>query len=207
MYLPPLFKQDDLPVLHALMRAHPFATLVVNTEAGLLANHIPLELAEDGPYGTLRGHVARANPLWRAYREGSEVLAIFHGPNGYISPNFYPSKAATGEVVPTWNYAVAHAHGTLSFTHDAAWLQALVTRLTDHHEQLSAHPWAVADAPPAFTASQVGLIVGLELPISSLVGKFKLSQNRTEADRQGVREGLAARGGEAATEMLGLLKP
>lgn len=206
MYTPQKFREDDPAALQAVMHAHPLATIVVHTPDGLLANHVPLEFAAEGPHGTLRGHIARANPLWRQYPAGSEALAIFQGPNAYISPNFYPSKAEKGEAVPTWNYAVVQVRGTLAFTHDAPWLHALVTRLTDRHEQGSAHPWAVADAPAAFTAHQVGLIVGVELPISSVMGKFKLSQNRTDADRQGVRDGLAARGGESATEMLGLLR-
>src|SRR5580698_6470772 len=135
--------------MHALMRAHPLCTLVTQCESGLVANHVPVQtLAEPGPRGCIRGHIARANPLWREYRADSAALAIFQGPQVYISPSFYPSKQQTGEVVPTWDYAVVHAHGTLSFVQDAEWLRALVVRLTDAHEAPRQAPWEVADAPP-----------------------------------------------------------
>jgi len=177
-------------VLHALMRARPLATLVTQGDSGIIANHLPMQtLDEPAPLGTLRGHIARANPLWRDYR-GAQALAIFHGPQVYISPSFYPSKAETGEVVPTWDYAVVHAAGTLRFIEDVKWLRSLVAGLTEHHEQPRSQPWKIDDAPADYIDKMLNLIVGFELSISSLIGKWKVSQNRPPADRQGVIRNL-----------------
>lgn len=193
VYLPAHFQESRSDVLHALMRARPLATLVTSCESGLVANHIPVEtLSEPLPHGSIRGHLARANPLWREYRAGSEALAIFQGPQAYISPSFYPSKQETGEVVPTWDYAVVHARGTLRFVHDAAWLRALVTRLTNAHEAEREAPWSIDDAPPPYIEKMLSLIVGFELSIVGLTGKWKLNQNHPAANRRGVIQGLAA---------------
>jgi transcriptional regulator len=174
-----------------MMRGHPLATLVVTSESGLLANHIPMQISvEPAPWGTLRGHVARANPLWKEYRDGTEALAIFQGPQTYISPALYPSKQTTGEVVPTWNYVVAHARGTLRFFHEAEWLSGFVSGLTDEHEAARAQPWKMRDAPPPYLEKMLKLIVGFELSIANISGKWKLGQNRTAADRQGLVQGL-----------------
>jgi transcriptional regulator len=189
MYQPAAFVQADPAALHALMRGFPLATLVHAGADGLTADHLPLELDADA--GVLRGHVARANPLWRR-AAGQRVLAVFHGPQGYVSPGWYPAKAEHGKVVPTWNYAVVHAHGTLRVIDDADWLRALVGRLTDRHEAAQARPWAVGDAPPDYLAAMLAAIVGIELPIERLEGKWKLSQNRAAADRRGVVAGLGA---------------
>ena len=149
MYLPASFKESRTEALHAMMRARPLATLVTNCDSGLVANHIPVEtLSEPAPHGLLRGHIARLNPLWRECRADSEALAIFNGPQAYISPSFYPSKQKTGEVVPTWDYAVVHVRGSLRFVQDAVWLRDLVVRLTDTHEAPRQTPWQVTDAPP-----------------------------------------------------------
>jgi transcriptional regulator len=145
--------------------------------------------------------------LWKACRPDSEVLVIFQGPQAYISPNWYATKQQTGEVVPTWNYAVVHARGPLTFTHDADWLLSLVSRLTNAHEARQDRPWAVSDAPAEYTQSMLGLIVGFEILISSLVGKFKLSQNRTQADRHGVLEALAEAEDDQSRAMASLLDP
>jgi transcriptional regulator len=191
MYLPAHFSESRIDVLHALMRARPLTTLVTSSESGLTANHIPVEtLPLPAPLGLIRGHIARANPLWRQYREGTEALAIFQGPHTYISPSFYPSKAVSGEVVPTWNYAVVHAHGTLRFIQDTAWLKQLVAGLTDTYEAERSQPWKIGDAPAAYIEKMLGLIVGFEFAISSLIGKWKVGQNRTHADRQGVVKNL-----------------
>jgi transcriptional regulator len=191
LYLPAYFEESRTGVLHALMRARPLATLVTLSDSGLAANHIPLEtVPEPLPHGVLRGHVARANPLWREYRAGSEALAIFHGPQAYISPSFYPTKQQTGEVVPTWDYAVVHARGTLRFVQDSAWLRALVSRLTDAHEASRRMPWKIDDAPSPYIERMLSLIVGFELSITGLTGKWKLSQNHPAANRQGVVKGL-----------------
>ena len=189
MYLPRHFEQNDPAALAALMQAHPLATLVSVGEDGVTADHLPLEYdASAGPHGTLRGHVARANPLWR--RAAQPVLAIFRGEEAYVTPSWYPSKADTHQVVPTWNYAVVHAHGPLRVLEDAPWLHALVSRLTGHFEASRPSPWAVSDAPDVYVQTMLRAIVGIEIPVSRLVGKWKLSQNRSEADRQGVLDGL-----------------
>jgi transcriptional regulator len=200
MYLPKHFEQNDPAALAALMRAHPLAALVSVGDDGPTADHVPLEFdAAAGPHGTLRGHVARANPLWRQ-AAGHAVLAIFRGEEAYVTPSWYPSKASTHQVVPTWNYAVVHAHGPLRVVEDAPWLHALVSRLTDHFETPRATPWAVADAPEPYVQGMLRAIVGIEIPVERLVGKWKLSQNRHEADRHGVLDGLDQ--GDAKTQAL-----
>jgi transcriptional regulator len=195
VYRPPAFVQDDRATLAALIAAHPLATLVAHTASGLSADPLPMHFdpvpSPDAPQGTLRGHVARANPLWRD-AAGTDVLAVFHGPQAYVTPSWYPSKAATHKVVPTWNYVVVQARGPLRVVDDARWLHALVQRLTDTHEARRAQPWAVSDAPPAYVEQMLRAIVGIEIPVQRLEGKFKLSQNRSEADRLGVADGLAA---------------
>ena len=188
MYLPAQFAQHDAHCLHTLMRDHPLAALVSVQNGDTTADHVPLEF--DAATQTLRGHVARANPLWLA-AAGQRVLAIFSGPQAYVSPSWYPSKAATHKVVPTWNYTVVHAHGRLSVVEDAPWLHALVSRLTDHHETPRDEPWAVSDAPADYVQQMLRAIVGVEIVVDSLVGKWKVSQNRSEADRQGVVAGLS----------------
>jgi transcriptional regulator len=191
MYLPDLFRVDDLPRLHALMRARPFATLVSAGADGLVATHLPTVLKDDGPYGTIECHVARANPHWKSL--GGEALMIFQGPEGYITPNWYPSKAEHGKVVPTWNYAAVHAYGRAEAMDDVAWLRRHVGELTAQQEAGEAKPWAVTDAPESFIAGMARAIVGIRLPIARLEGKWKMSQNREMKDRAGVVEGLGRR--------------
>jgi transcriptional regulator len=188
MYLPAHFAQHDAQLLHALMREHPLAALVTLQHGAPTADHVPLEF--DAATQTLRGHVARANPLWRA-AAGQRVLVVFSGPQAYVSPGWYPSKAATHKVVPTWNYTVVHAHGVLRTVEEAPWLHALVSRLTEHHETPRDEPWAVSDAPADYVQQMLRAIVGIEIVVDSLVGKWKISQNRSEADRLGVAAGLA----------------
>lgn len=191
MYLPSYFEETRVEVLHQLMRERPLATLVTLGAAGLTANHIPFELAGAPlPNGMLRGHVARANPVWRDYARDTEALVIFHGPQVYISPSWYETKKQSGEVVPTYNYAVVHACGALRIIEDRAWLRGLVTRLTERFESASAAPWQVSDAPADFIEKQLGAIVGIEIAITKLVGKWKASQNRPAQDRAGVVEAL-----------------
>jgi len=190
MYLPPHFEQQDRVALQALMREHPLAALVTSGPDGLNADHVPLEFdATAGEHGTLVGHVARANPLWQS-AAGKPVLAIFRGPQAYVSPSWYPSKAGTHKVVPTWNYAVVHAHGVLEAVDDAPWLRELVGRLTDRHEAPRPAPWSVGDAPADYVQAMLRAIVGIRIPIERLVGKWKVSQNRSQADREGVAQGL-----------------
>jgi transcriptional regulator len=200
MYQPPAFKEDRVPILHDAIRTIGFGTLVTCGTAGMEASHIPMLLdPEPSPFGTLQGHLARANPQWKG--ASGEAFAIFLGPNAYVSPSWYPSKAETGKVVPTWNYLAVHAYGDLSFFDDPAQLREQVRRLTDTHEQGRAVPWAISDAPEDFIATMLGAIVGFRLTIRRLEGKWKLSQNRSEADRVGVRDGLIREGGDTATAM------
>jgi len=187
MYLPRHFSEDDPAALAALMAAHPLATLVHQGPQGLTADHVPLW--HDAAGGRLLGHVARANPAWQQ-ADGQPVLAVFRGEQAYVSPNWYPSKAEHHKVVPTWNYAVVHVHGRLRAVSDAAWLRRLVGLLTDRHEAGQPQPWSVDDAPAAFIEQMLAAIVGIEITIERLEGKFKLSQNRSTADRHGVADGL-----------------
>ena len=196
MYLPAHFEEKRVEVLHGLVRSHPLGLLVTQGASGLQANSIPFLIdPEPGPLGTLRGHVARANPVWRE-SGGGEALVVFQGPQAYVSPGWYPSKAEHGKVVPTWNYVMVQARGTLRAVDDAAWLHALVTRLTATHEAAQARPWAVADAPPEFVDTMLRAIVGIEIELVALAGKWKVSQNRGAADRAGTIAGLAAQPGE-----------
>jgi transcriptional regulator len=205
MYIPKHFEETDLGVLHALMRAHPLATWVTTgADGALMANHVPFLVDPDrGEHGTLVAHVARANPVWRA---GTRSIVVFQGAQAYISPSWYPGKQDHGKVVPTWNYAVVHAHGTPRAIEDRNWLLRLVTRLTDTHEAGSAAPWKVADAPADYVDQMLKAIVGIEMPIERIEGKWKLSQNRPAADRLGVADGLAAQGDAQATAMAALIR-
>lgn len=203
MYEAAAFLEDRVEVMHALITAHPLATLVTQSALGLEANHIPLLIdPEPGPWGTLRGHVARANPLWRTFNADTDVLAVFQGPQGYITPSWYPSKAQHGKVVPTWNYAVVHAHGPLKIIDDTEWLRKLVTRLTVSQESPRDKPWQVTDAPSDYIDTMLKAIVGIEIPVTRMQGKWKMSQNRLQPDREGVMRGLEERGDEASLAML-----
>lgn len=189
MYTPPAFREDDLGAIHAAMRAVHLATLVTSAPEGLTGTPLPLFLDPDeGEFGTLHGHMARANPQWRAGTV--EGLAIFMGPDAYVSPSWYATKAETGKVVPTWNYVAVHASGPVEFYDDPVRLLDVVTRLTALHEDARPDPWAVTDAPEAFVRSQLRGIVGVRMRIARLEGKRKLSQNRPAADRAGVAAGL-----------------
>ena len=207
MYLPKHFEETRAEVLHQLIRTHPFAALVTLTADGLNANHVPFEIdADPAPLGTLRAHVARGNPLWREFASATDALVIFQGPHSYISPSWYPTKKQTGKVVPTWNYAVVHAYGALRVVHDPVWLRALVEKLTAHHEAGRSHPWQVTDAPADFIEKQLGAIVGLEIQVTRLLGKWKVSQNRPAQDRTGVVGGLLQEGSASATVMADLVR-
>ena len=211
MYRPNIFSEDRIAAMQALIRAHPFATLVTSGAEGPDANHLPMILqageGDDGDpsLGVLRGHVARANPLWQAVDRRVDALAIFHGPHNYVTPSWYPSKAVHGKVVPTWNYAVVHARGRLTFYDDPERLRAHVAALTVQQEAGRAAPWSLSDAPADFVDAMVGGIVGFELAISRLEGKWKMSQNREPGDRAGVVEGLNAEGTEAARAVADLI--
>ncbi len=206
MYTPKNFEEPRIEVMHELMRARPLATLVTLTSGGLTANHIPLHLIDQpAPFGTLREHVASANPLWSDYAKDVEVLAIFHGPDSYITPSWYAIKQETGKVVPTWNYAVVHAYGTLRVIDDAAWVRAQIEALTTHNEAGFAHPWLVSDAPHEYTEKLIGAIVGFEIVITRLSGKWKVSQNQPAQNQASVIEGLGNSGYHDATAMAALV--
>ncbi|OYO31993.1 FMN-binding negative transcriptional regulator [Janthinobacterium sp. PC23-8] len=192
MYTPKRFREERLEVLHGLMAAHPLGALVRMTPDGLCADHLPFEIAPatpGAPFGTLRAHVARANPLWHAV--GADTLVIFQGPHAYITPAWYAEKQHSGEVVPTFDYAVVHAHGKLRAIDDPAWLLACLNRLTDRHEAVQAQPWQVADAPPAYIDKLLNAIVGIELVITRMEGKWKTSQNRSAQDQARVASELS----------------
>ena len=187
MYLPAHFAETRQHVLQALIRAHPFATLVTFADGALNANHLPFEFVpEPAPYGTLRCHVARNNPVWRELEQGIRPLVVFQGEHAYISPSLYPSKAETHKVVPTYNYMVVHAEGEARVIDDAVWLRAMVGRLTQRFEAVREQPWAIEDAPADYVAAMVNAIVGIEISVTAMIGKWKVSQNRTAADRAGV---------------------
>jgi transcriptional regulator len=207
MYLPRHFEETDAGVLHALIRAHPLGTWVTAGEGGLIANHIPFLLHPDrGPRGTLVGHVARANVAWRSFSRTVPSVVIFQGPEAYITPSWYPSKQEHGKVVPTWNYAVVHAHGIPTAIEDHDWLLAHVTELTRVHESAEEKPWAVGDAPREFIDKMLAAIVGIEIPIEVLEGKWKVNQNREPQDQRGAAAGLERRGTPESTEMAGLVR-
>ncbi|MBO4970491.1 FMN-binding negative transcriptional regulator [Pseudomonas sp. FSL R10-0056] len=193
MYVPRAFAVDDIKILHQQMQASPLPVLVTHASQGLLASHVPMLLNPDeGPCGTLYGHLARANPHWQDLAQGTEALVIFAGEQAYISPTFYPGKADHGKAVPTWNYLAVHAYGMAEVFDDAERLLALVSRLSDRHEANRPAPWAVSDAPADYVDSMLKAIVGFRLPITRLQGKRKLSQNRDARDQAGVRQGLLA---------------
>lgn len=193
MYIPAAFQQQDLAQLHGLIRQQSLASLISHGASGLQASHLPLWLAVDeGEFGTLHGHCARANPQWRELADGAEVLAIFTGAEAYISPNWYPSKAKHGKAVPTWDYQSVHAYGQVEVFDDAERLLQLLERLTAQHESPQPKPWAIADAPRAYIDQMLQAIVGFSMPIQRLEGQWKLSQNRNAADRAGVHNALSA---------------
>lgn len=204
MYIPKQFEETDVEVLHELIRIKPLATLVTLNAGGIEANHIPLILsAKTKPYGTLSGHVARSNPLWQNHPADTDVLVIFHGAESYITPSWYASKAESGKVVPTWNYVSVQARGRLRVIHEPDWILSQLESLTAHNEAGFEHPWAVADAPHEFTRKLLDVIVGIEIEITELKGKWKVSQNRSDQDRACVVSGLTSTG---QPEMAALVK-
>jgi transcriptional regulator len=191
MYIPRANQEDRLSVLHKFMEEQPFASLITVGLSGLFASHIPMVLEQNGANGRLKCHISRANPQWRDHTPSVEALAIFSGPHHYITPSWYPEKEETGKVVPTWNYVVVHAYGHLKVMEDGEWLMAHLSKLTNIHEAGLPVPWKVGDAPADYIASMAKGIVGLEMEIKRIEGKWKLSQNRSEQDRSGVARGLA----------------
>jgi transcriptional regulator len=208
LYMPPAFRVDDLPLLLDHIARTGLATFITAGADGPLVSHVPLvHEPSDTGLGRLIGHLARANPQWQNTDLSKPALAVFMGPDAYVSPSWYPSKAEHARVVPTWNYAVVHVRGALTFFDDAEWLRAAVERLTHHHESRRTDPWQVSDAPERFVASQLKGIVGFEIAITSIEGKYKLSQNRAEPDREGVVAGLAREGDSAGLATRALMRP
>ncbi len=207
MYVPKHFEERDVGVLHALMRSQPLGAWVTNAGGTLAVNHIPfLVKAAEGDYGTLVGHVARANPIWRSFSREVASVVIFQGAQSYITPSWYPTKQAHGKAVPTWNYAVVHAHGVPRTIEEREWLLEHVTELSDLHESKRAVPWSVSDAPPDYVDTLLKAIVGIEIPISTIVGKWKTSQNRLLADQLGIVAGLSERDDGNSQEMAALVQ-
>ncbi|SFP10390.1 FMN-binding negative transcriptional regulator [Ectopseudomonas composti] len=208
MYCPAAFRQDDLPTLHAQIQANGLAIVTSSGAQGLQASHLPLLLAPDeGEFGTLYGHFARANPHWRDLASGAEALVVFSGADAYVHPGWYPAKAEHGKVVPTWNYIAVHAWGRAEVFDEPERLLQLVSRLSDRHEQGRAQPWAVDDAPRDYIESMLRAIVGFALPIRRLEGKWKLSQNRSTRDQAGVRAGLATSANPRDHELAAQMNP
>ena len=204
MYLPGAFEETEERILHDFIRAHPLATFVSTDANGLCANHFPMLIeARSETQFVLRGHVARANPLWKDLAEHPQALVIFQDPGLYITPSWYPSKRETGRVVPTWNYVAVHVSGTACAVDDPEWLRSFLTRLTDTNEGRFALPWKVTDAPEDHIDRQLRAIVGIELAIAQMVGKWKVSQNRTAKDAEGVVAGLREQGDPAGLTMAG----
>lgn len=203
MYQPPHFRVEDDAALHRAIRAHPLGLLITAGAGGLMANPVPFLLIEGTPL-RLVAHVARANPQWREIGDGLDALVVFQGADAYVSPGWYAAKREHGKVVPTWNYVIVQARGRARIHDDRQWLRTQVGMLTDHHEEGRAEPWAVRDAPADFIAAQLKGIVGIEIEVAELAGKAKLSQNRSEADRAGVRAGLATESDPVA-QMIGRL--
>ena len=203
MYQPPAFREDRPEIQHALIRKHPLGLLITSGPAGLLANLFPFLLDTEGTEkGTLRLHMARANPQWRELEAVDECLVVFQGPQDYVTPSWYATKRETGKVVPTWNYATVHVWGRPRVMNDDSWLRRQIEDLTDSREVQRAEPWAVSDAPDDFVAMQMRAIVGIEIPILRIEGKWKMSQNRPEADRAGVIAGFRETGDEAIAALV-----
>lgn len=194
MYLPPHFAETDPSVLHALIRAHPLGLLISSSDAELVANPVPFLLDATTEKAVLRAHVARANPQWKHIRDGARVLVVFQGEEAYISPSWYASKPLHGKVVPTWNYAIVQASGVAAVHEEPFWLMTQISALTETQERSRPSPWAVTDAPAAFIEAQMRGIVGIEIDVTEMTGKWKVSQNRDGADRSGVGDGLALEG-------------
>jgi transcriptional regulator len=206
MYQPPHFREDRLEVQHALIRSHPLGLLVTFGSTGLVANPVPFWLdAAATPLGSLKAHLSRANPQWRDYDPAQEALVVFQGPEAYITPSWYAAKQETGKVVPTWNYAIVQAYGRMRVIDDPAWLREQIGHMTDDRESTRPEPWAVGDAPESFVAAQLKGIVGVEIEISRIEGKWKVSQNRSDADRKGVAEGLRESADDALLRMAALV--
>ena len=207
MYQPPHFREEDLGTQHALIRAHPLGLLITAGDGGLIANPVPFHLRTDpSPKGTLQAHIAKANGQWREIQAGAPVLVVFQGVDSYVTPSWYATKQETGKVVPTWNYAIVQVHGDARIIDDPSWLREQIGALTGENENSRPQPWGVDDAPPEFISAQLKGIIGIEIDIAAIDGKWKVSQNRPVADRQGVAQGLDEIRHADAAEMADLVR-
>jgi transcriptional regulator len=206
MYVPKAFEETRPEILRSLMQRYPLAVIVADSADGLVANHVPLLVAEADQDIVLRGHIAKANRLWQDIPEGGQVMAIFQGPQAYISPNWYPSKAEHGRMVPTWNYATVHANGTIHWKRDHGWLYEFLDAITRANETGQPQPWHVADSPREFIDQLMNAIVGFEIRVSKMIGKWKVSQNRDMEDRQGVISALESQADSRSMEMANLIR-
>jgi len=205
MHIPGKFKQTDSDTLKNLIVKYPLATLISYSETGLEANHIPFIFATSQGMDVLQGHVAKVNSVWKTLNENADVLLVFSGPNGYISPNHYPTKQKTGRAVPTWNYVAVHVKGTMKCIHEDSWILNHITKLSDLHEAGQSNPWSVNDAPPEYIQRMLPAIVGLELEIVSITGQWKVSQNQPHENQLGVISGLVEQGDFESLEMADLV--
>jgi transcriptional regulator len=206
MHIPSKFKQNDESQLMALMREYPFATLVTRYESSIEATHLPVIIAKVEGKNIIQAHIAKANKIWKSVKDGSEILLIFNGPNCYVSPNYYPTKAEAGKAVPTWNYVVVHVKGSISFIHDEKWIYNMIDSLTKEHESKQKMPWSISDAPDAYIKKMLPAIVGIEISIDSIEGQWKLSQNQPEVNKFGVVEGLSEKSDDHECEIAKLIK-
>jgi len=205
MHIPRTFKQADNDKLKALIVKYPLATLISYSDAGLEANHIPFIFDSSQGVDVLQGHVAKANKVWKTLSDNADVLLVFHGPNGYISPNHYPTKQRTGRAVPTWNYVAVHVKGSMRCIHDDSWILNHITNLSDHHEAEQPNPWSINDAPAEYIQKMLPAIVGLELDIVSITGQWKVSQNQPHENQLGVVSGLVEEGSFESLAMADLV--
>ena len=202
MYIPRKYQQDDVNKYKELITQYPFATLITYTESGIEANHIPLILNHVNGKDVLQGHIAKANPLWKNVSDKSKVLIVFNGPNCYISPNYYPTKKENGKAVPTWNYVTVHVQGAISFITDDKWNLDMVNNLTNHHEAQQPQPSSISDAPQEYIQRMLPAIVGIEIEILSMMGKWKVSQNQPDKNKQGVYAELSQLAQESENSVL-----
>jgi transcriptional regulator len=205
MYIPKHFNEPNIKVMHDFIRVNSLSTIVITTDHGLNANHIPLILVENDSFGILQGHFARANPIWQESLSDVESIAIFHGSNAYISPSFYATKEENGKVVPTWNYAVVHAYGKLRMIDDAVWLRSQIEYLTAQQESGFPESWKLTDAPNDYIEKLITAVVGIEIVITKLEGKWKVSQNQPEQNKESVAVGLKNRNNASDAEMIELV--
>lgn len=206
MHVPKIFQQTDINQLENLIVNYPFASLVTHSESGLEVNHLPLFLDKSTSKSVLQGHIAKSNPLWKTLKDKSEVLVVFHGPNCYVSPNYYPTKKENGRAVPTWNYVAVHVKGYLSYCYDTEFKLEMLNNLTFQHEQKQSKPWSINDAPEEYIERMLPAIVGLKIEVSEIIGQSKISQNQPEVNQQGVIDGLSVTKQETASAIADLIK-